>query len=471
MTRIVVIGGGFSGAMVAVHLKRDHPGLAARVTVVDDRETLGAGLAYGTPDPACRTNVAASRMSPFEEAPDAFDDWLSAIGAVAADPAMVGPGGRFPSRAVFGRYVASEAARHAVAHRRARAVAACRSDGEFSVDLDDGGRLAADMLVLATGHPRPGLPAVLRTIAHDPRLVRDPWDLGAIERIARAPDCRVLLVGTGLTSCDVVASLRRRGHREPIVAVSRRGLLPRERTTRTVSSFGDFTAGPSRTARGLARRVRDAVAEAGRLDRPWEDVIAALREQAPVVWRSLPLAEQRRLLRHLRAFWDVHRFQSAPQVASLVAGEQAAGGLVVHAAAILDARADEDGLALACRIRGDRATLRLRSDVIVNCTGPGHASAVASSDVLASLHARGLVRPDPLGLGLETDVSNLAVGDDGLAVPRLWVAGPPARSAHGELMGLPQVSRQPREIARSIARCVRDGIGTREAVVERQTFR
>ena len=444
--RVVVIGGGFSGTMVAVHLRRDVPESAATVTVVEPRPVLGAGLAYSTRDPACRTNVAASRMSPFEETPLAFDDWLAAGGADPADPDMEGAGGRFPARAVFGRYVASLAAEHDVVHRRTEAVAARREERGFVVGLADGTALAADRLVLAVGHPPAMLPRPLRPLADDPRLVADPWNEQALARVASQANATVTIVGTGLTACDVLASLRRRGHRGPIVAVSRRGLTPRPRTTLPVSSFGTFDDAPSRTALALARRVREAVRSAGALGRPWEDVIAALREQAPTVWRALPISEQRRLLRHLRPFWDVHRYQCAPQIATLLADDLQAGRFTVRAMSLIGAEATTDGITLA-----GRDTARVRSDFVINCTGPGHSGLFRASPILSDMSAAGLLQPDALGLGIATTASNLACGVDGHPIEGLYVAGPPARSAHGELMGLPQVSRQPRAVARAIA--------------------
>ena len=453
MSHVVVVGGGFCGAAVALHLRRDHPGLDVAVTVVEPRERLGAGLAYGSGDPACRVNVAASRMSPFEETPDAFDAWLRGGGGDAADAAMADAGGLFPARAVYGRYVASLLEGRDVAHRRARAVSAARGASGFVVGLDDGGVLEADVLVLATGHGRPGLPAGLAGIARDERLVGDPWDEAALARVAAEVASPVLVVGTGLTACDVLASLRRRGHRGVVTAVSRRGLLPRPRTSLPVAPFGRFDEAPERRAGSLLRRVRRAVAEAASLGRPWEDVIASLREQAPVVWGALDEAARRRLLRHARAWWDVHRFQCAPQIARLVEAERASGRFRVLAGSVRQARPADGWLEVTATARGTGATVRLRNAWVVNCTGPGQAAA----GLAGAMAAAGLVRADALGLGLETDAVNRAVSAGGVASEDLFVAGPPARAAHGELMGLPQVTRQPRAVAAAIAARLRPG--------------
>ena len=43
MHRVLVVGGGFCGAMVGVHLARDHAEAGVSVTVVEPRAALGAG--------------------------------------------------------------------------------------------------------------------------------------------------------------------------------------------------------------------------------------------------------------------------------------------------------------------------------------------------------------------------------------------------------------------------------------------
>ena len=84
--RIVIIGGGFSGAVVALNLLNMLPPAAASVTIVEPRPILGAGLAYSTPDRAHRVNVPASRLLVLEEEPKAFETWLKNSDARSATP-------------------------------------------------------------------------------------------------------------------------------------------------------------------------------------------------------------------------------------------------------------------------------------------------------------------------------------------------------------------------------------------------
>jgi uncharacterized NAD(P)/FAD-binding protein YdhS len=307
---IAIIGGGFAGAACAHHLLRDHPGLSVELTVIEPRALLGAGLAYSTPAREHRINVAAARMSLLPEDPLHFDRWLREQGEPVRDPDCEMPDGRlYPSRAVFGRYVdamlqaqvrASPAARFG--HLRDRACRLTPAPQGWLIELESGGTLRADAVVLAVSHSTPDLPAVLGGCAAF--LLPDPWDTQALRAIGR--DRRVLVVGTGLTACDVIASLLANGHRGPITAVSRHGLLPRPRTHLPVQAEGDFTTRPETTASGLLRRVRHAVAAARAAGRPWENIIDALRQQAGAAWGTLDWTERRRLLRHLRTYWDVH---------------------------------------------------------------------------------------------------------------------------------------------------------------------
>jgi uncharacterized NAD(P)/FAD-binding protein YdhS len=454
MLRIVILGGGFAGTACAIHLMRDHPGLQAEVSVIEPRERLGAGLAYSTPAREHRINVAAARMTLFPEDQEHFHRWVRAQGEVARDPACEMADGRlYPSRAVFGRYVQETlekvlAASAGVVFRHVRAAATeiVPVARGFCITLADGETVSADAVVLAASHSAPDMPAPLH---HCPKVIANPWDVAALDAIPLS--ARMLIVGTGLTACDVLATLLARGHGGPITALSRHGLLPRPRTMLPVAAEGDFSTSPETSALGLLRRVRRAVAIATAAGRPWENIIDALRQQSAVVWGSLDWGQRKQLLRHLRSFWDVHRFQSAPQIDAAVGAARGRGQLTLRAASLVSARADGDLVLVTLRPRGQACVQTLAFDCIVNCTGPGHRSVTATHPVLRSLAEQGGLQADPASLGIWVDTCSRVVRADGSAWPNLFVAGPLARGTHGELMGLPQVNTQPRAVAAELA--------------------
>ena len=81
---IVIIGGGFSGAAVAIELLRLAPN-GVRVTLLEPRQSPGAGVAYSTAEPTHRINVPAARMQLAGDEEGAFDHWYRHQPAFAVD--------------------------------------------------------------------------------------------------------------------------------------------------------------------------------------------------------------------------------------------------------------------------------------------------------------------------------------------------------------------------------------------------
>ena len=94
--RVLVVGAGFSGAMLAVRLLRLG---RVRVTLIERTGAFGRGVAYGTTSEVHRLNVRASRMSAFPEDPGHFVRWLAEHAPSEADP------DGFARRSLYGAYL------------------------------------------------------------------------------------------------------------------------------------------------------------------------------------------------------------------------------------------------------------------------------------------------------------------------------------------------------------------------------
>lgn len=451
---IAIVGGGFAGAAVAYHLARLARG--ASIAVFEPRAVLGGGLAYDDNDPAHRINVPAARMSLLPNDETHFARWLAEGGADDGDPDIVGrDGALYPRRGVFGRYVAAHlaplVAAGRITHVTSRVLALDAERGRWKLTAASGAAHRAQIVVLATTHPAPDLPPPLIPLAADRRVIADsllPGALGAI-----GPDDRVVIVGTGLTMADVVASLDRQGHRGSIVALSRRGLRSHGHAEGAAEPFGDFASPPPR-ASALLHRIRSTIREAAALGLTWHSVIDAVRAHAQTFWPRLSPEEQSRIVRHLRVYWDVHRFRIAPQVEDALDRKGAAGTLRLLAASLVVATAKPDHIELAIRHRRRDVLETLCADKVVVTTGPAHAKILSSQHYLAALAAGGAIKADQLGLGIACDGKSRALGASGAAQPSLFIAGPLARATFGELMGLPQVSAQALAVAEEIARSI-----------------
>ena len=444
---IAIVGGGFSGSAAAYHLAAD--GAKARILVFEPRGRLGAGLAYGGSDPTHRINVPATRMSLLPGDETHFARWLEMSGALASDPDSLSGSDAFPTRPTFGCYV-EDALRPflsegRIVHVEDRVISAARAGRTWTVGASRGASFLADLLVIATTHPKPSVPPPLDAFRGDPRLVEDGLADDALDAIEA--DDRVMIVGSGLTAVDIVASLDGRGHRGPIAMVSRRGLRPRGHPTQSFPAEGDFVSNPARSATQLVADVRRAVRRAIAEGRTWHSVLDGVRAQGDQIWNALDPEARRRIVRHLRPFWDVHRFRAAPQIEAVLERRLANGSLELLRARFGRADRVEGGFAVELLDRRRGAAITRRFERVIIATGPAHGDILRAQPYLRELAEAGLVALDQTGLGLRTSRQGRAIGSTGEPEPTLFVAGPLARGTFGELMGLPQVSNYARFIA------------------------
>ncbi len=323
-SRLVVIGGGFTGVMAVVHAIRSSTGPLA-VTIVEPARELGRGAAYGTDDPVHRINVPSARMGVFEADPEGATRWLFDKGHLPDSGSEDASGRFYVPRHLYGAFtrdllretLLGAGTRVAFEHRVAAATTVARAADGWRVTTSDGPCLVADRVALCHGHaaPAPPCPIDAASRAH-PKFVANPWRPDALAPIAAADT--VLVVGTGLTMADVVASLRARGHRGAITAISRRGLLPRgQGAFLTTLDLLEGEPAPT-TALGLVRLIRRGLRRHGP-EHGWQPVLDSARAAFPVLWTALPADERRAIARHALPLWEVHRFRLAPQIEAALA--------------------------------------------------------------------------------------------------------------------------------------------------------
>lgn len=435
---VAIIGAGFSGTLLAVHLLRAaHAPL--HLLLVERSGRFGRGLAYATATDSHLLNVRVANMSALPAQPGHFGDWLRAQ-HTDATPAEAPA---FVPRSVYGRYLEDLLA---AARAGARTDVRCTLLADEAVELLPTAtgwrlRLAAGSehrvarAVLCLGNFPPAAPVALPAGLRLPHYLGDPWDTAALAAIP--PDAAVLIVGTGLTMVDVLLSLLDQGHRGPIVALSRRGLPPQRHAT-VAAPWPVVADGETFVRlRPLLERVRAAVHAAGG---DWRAVVDALRPHTQGLWRGLPAAERRRFLRHLRPYWEIHRHRLAPPVADRLHAALGDGRLRLLAARLQAVTVRDDGrLRVDARTRAGGAPLTLHADALINCTGPQCDFARIRQPLLRSLIDRGLVHPDALGLGLDADGDGALLGADGRPQPGLYALGPLVRGQVWELTAVPEL--------------------------------
>jgi uncharacterized NAD(P)/FAD-binding protein YdhS len=429
---VAIVGGGFSGTILAAQLARR--GIDS--VLIDGSGRAGKGVAYSTTEPAHLLNVRAEGMSAWAEQAGHFAERFQSEGG---DPRG------FAQRRLFGRYL-RQILDDAVAsgHTRlvhASALRAERNSGGWKLELNDGSRLEAEALALAIGNQDPESLGAFRNAGE--RYIANPWGAearAAVEQLAESAGA-ALLVGTGLTMVDLVLSLDSAGHTGKILALSRRGQVPRahadfepEPVEETQVPHGDVVA--------MWRWLRKRSAEVG-----WRAAVDSLRPHSHPLWQSLDANQQLRFLRHARPWWDVHRHRIAPEVAATIARLVAEGRLEIMAGRILSAADTGSGLQVEIRRRGAPEARQMAFDFAFNCTGPLHSIDRTRDPLLRSLLDAGEAHPDQLNIGLEVDARSRVTGGE-----RLWALGPLTKGRYWEIIAVPDIREQAAVVADDIER-------------------
>ena len=440
--RILVIGGGLSGAAVAYALlsRAFKPVL---VSVVG-RSPLGEGAAYSSTHPLHLLNVRARGMSLVDGDDAHFVRWLSSRNGAHADP------DGFVPRGLYAEYVrdtlaaADGSAREGV--QLERVFGSARSlelTGEGARAAFEGGdSRGADRVVLALGHPPPNHPVAAGDLPlyDSARYVRDPWSAEALAELD--PDAALLIIGTNLTMFDLALALDARGHRGVIHAISRRGLLSLAHGP-APSAAVPWTA-PPRSARAALHALRG---EARVEPASWRGVVDSIRAQTPALWSSWSDAEQRRFLRHARPYWDVHRHRAAPEIRERIDRMRADGRLRVEAARLTAFELRGDGVVVTIAPRGSSTPVTLAVARVINATGPSVDYRTWDDPLVRALLDRGWIRPGPLGFGLDATTEGAILDRDGRVSKVLSTLGPTLRGSLWETTAVPEIRAQAARLA------------------------
>jgi uncharacterized NAD(P)/FAD-binding protein YdhS len=427
---VAIVGGGASGTILAAQLARR----GVPSVLIDGSGCAGRGVAYSTPDPVHLLNVRAESMSAWAGEPDDFTRRFEGVGGGRRD---------FAPRRFYGQYL-REILDDAIAGAQvtlveARAIGATRGE-RWRIALDDGNEMDAEALVLALGNQEPEpLPPFAEC---GERFIANPWGDAAREAIGEvaASGDDLLCIGTGLTMVDLALSLDAAGHRGRMIAVSRRGLVPR--------SHADFEPAPaaceglpSGNLGAMSRWVRCRSAATG-----WRAAVDALRPHSHALWQSLDPEQQRRFLRHARPWWDVHRHRIAPEVARTIADMIADGRLEVISGRFGNVRETGSRIEVEVRRRGGGRTEVVNAAFVFNCTGPLHAAERTRDPLLRGLLDDRLISADQLGIGLAVDGRSRAAGAD-----RLWALGGLTKGRYWEIVAVPDIREQAAAVANDIA--------------------
>ena len=418
------------------------------IALIDRQTSIAEGAAYRSADAVHLLNVPARGMSAWPDRPEDFLHWSH-----RRDP-LVGPYS-FLQRRHYAEYLRAQlfesiagATDHLSIeiHRQEAHAIERRPQGGWQVQCGESEFFDADAVVLATGHRPPDDPLANSWVGSRARYVVDPWACLALASIE--PHESVCLLGTGLTAVDVLQSLASADRRAPVLALSRRGLLPAAHAPAPLPPIDPrvwleplLRDDAVLTVSELSNAIRQAVDRAISANQDWRAIIDGLRPSIARLWQKLPPAERKRFLRHARPFWEVARHRMAPIVAASVEEMRRTGLFATIAARALASCGDKDGVTLVIARRGGGEQETRQFDWVVNCTGPGTYGRSGLPPLLANLVSSGYLEEDPLRLGVCCTSDGRALVQ-GQVIDDLLVVGTLRKPALWESTAVPELRQQ-----------------------------
>lgn len=438
---LAIIGGGAAGVLAAIGVLRG-ASQPLRLLVIEPNLPLARGVAYATTREEHVLNVPVAKMSGFPEQPEDFLDYLCDAQAFPAlTREQIAP--MFVSRGLYATYLRHRLQQAVDASPAQLEIVAARvqalepdTDGVLLV-LDSGRPLRARRVIIAVGNALRPLPARgASSLAADKRV--EAWDYEALAGIAGNAD--VAIIGSGLSMADTVASLQATGHRGKIHVLSRHALLP---LPHAKGAAADYDPEPllAMNLRQRLHALRRHAAEAAARDIPWQSVMERIRPLGQQLWQTLSEDDQRRFLRHVVRYWDVHRHRIATHLYAQLIELQQQGRLQLHRGRLETAVAEGACVCLYAQDR-KRRPLQLEVQCVVNATGVEMRAQAMRNPLLQQLLGSGVGRAGPHGIGLDTAADGSLVDADGVVEPRIQVLGSLRIGRLWESLAIPELRGQ-----------------------------
>jgi uncharacterized NAD(P)/FAD-binding protein YdhS len=439
--------------MVAVHLLRQQQ-TPVHVVLLNEGYPTGKGVAYSPNTDLFLLNVYAGRMSAFPDQPHHFVDWLCQQPAYAATPPDELEK-TFMPRKVYGQYL-EEQLTQALAQPAGQNTAQVlhqrvvdlqhteQAEFPYQLQLQDGQQISAHKVVLALGNFQPSPLRGTSPQLAPPLYYHNPWKPEAWQNLP--PKGHLLLIGTGLTSIDIILALLSEGFTGTITAISSNGYLPYPyRSSAHDLEFSEQIAGAS-SLRQVVSLFRKALQEKGA--EHWEPLINGVRSQTQALWQRFSDADKKRFSQKLGSLWAVARHRFPPQVHAKIKQAMQDGFLQIMPGRIQQLQVQGTQVEVQLTSQGQKQTVL--ADRVVNCTGPQLQYAALPDPLVQSMLAQGLLLPHPMGMGLRADRHYRVLQANGQPCPGLFTLGAALRGELWESNAVPELREQAQALSQEI---------------------
>ncbi len=460
MVKIGIIGGGFSGTMLAVHLIKN-VNIPITIKFINETDVLNTGIAYNPYSKKALLNVVSSRMSAFTSDPNHFLNWVMRQDHFRdKDSTLIG--NSFLPRYLYGEYL-KEIWKDVLklADEKSIKVEVLNTSvkdltlltNSIQIELNDKSRLPVDYCVIASGNHLPGNPKIKSSFFNiNANYFQNPWDIHSVSEInSKEP---VLILGNGLTMVDTVIGLLENGFRGKIMSISPNGfnILPHRHNgllyPKLAEEITDQTSLFDLVK--LFNKHMKLIREYGLSAEP---LIDSLRPLTQTIWKRLTVDEKRIFMSRIRHLWGVARHRIPLHIHDKLQQLRIEGRLHIISGNLIDIIVNEGHTIALFYDKRQKQTVKLAVSRIINCTGPETDLLKLEDNYLKNALLKGILCQDELKLGINTDPDTFEVlNPKGKIQSGLYAMGSNLKGLLWESTAVSELRVQAEKIAEHISR-------------------
>lgn len=442
---IAIIGGGFCGTITAVNILK-HQSKKFKILLIEKKNNIARGLAYGIADENLLLNVPAANMSAIANDQSHFLNYCQKIYPSIQERSFV-------QRTLYGKYL-EETLFSAIKNNEDsieiinnEVIALHNNADHYKIEFKNKKIQNVDKVILALGN----FEKDLRTDI-DKKFLIQPWDFAAIEKLDK--DKTVAIMGMGHTAIDVLLKLTNKNKTRKVIIFSRRGLLPKSHeldpNPRIPNKNPSYLKNLKPKILSYFQTLRSTIKKYKNDKINWRDILTELRPHTPSIFGLLPENEKKKFLNKIVPYWDIHRHRLPPET-NLKLKELFNSKQVDKIAGHLEELiVKEDMLQVKIKLKKTNDIRDFLVDSFIDCSGPDYNLDKITSPLIKQLYKTGQIQPDNLRLGIKINETYQPINSNNHFNNNLYYIGPMLRAKYWEAIAIPELSQHCQHLATNI---------------------
>jgi uncharacterized NAD(P)/FAD-binding protein YdhS len=457
MKKIGIIGGGFSGTMIAVHLinKAIEP---TEIIIINEKETFNKGIAFNPYSKEHLLNVNTSKMSAFMDDPEHFLNWIMQLEEYKNKDRILIANAYLP-RYLYGQYLSDIWAKticSAPGKIKISVIDSFVSDldvteNTITISVNNNDKIIVDSCVIASGNHIPRNQEIKNTsFFNSKNYFQNPWEIKAVSNINSGKP--VLIIGNGLTMVDTVLGLLKNGYKNEIYSISSNGfnILPHRHNGFKYTKLIEELR-PEATLFEIVKLFNKHIKRIREFGLSAEPIIDSLRPCTQLIWQRMSIKEKEIFMKRLRHLWGVARHRIPMHIHDKIQQLRIENKLHVWSGKIIDIIEKDGMIEVEFYNKKQKCNKKIIVSRVINCTGPETDMNYVEKKFLRNCFLKGIIAQDQLKLGINADPDTFEMLDkNGKRQVNLFTIGPNLKGVLWETTAVNELRDQAERLAKKI---------------------